>query len=291
MSTFVRFVEWACTRTYAVFTPKTSMDTTGESETSPAALATEEGLYSLSHLGSPFFVRLSSTTGNQVNLGRPADTGSGPRANVVFGASTTGSPANTGLSSAGLFGTPATGDPAGSGRPASTGSGSGSRGLFSTSNNPSIFNGAKTTQSARNSMVSCFLNDVGKLYPSLANPSLPQRNTAAPQDYTEVFLSHAKLYVLGGIYDIPALRQLSFHRLYATLKNFVLFPSRMNDIATLARYIFENTRIEDKIRDMVIIYYSCIIEDALKYPGVQSLIEDLPGFAYGLMIQMSKRLS
>ncbi|ROW03569.1 hypothetical protein VSDG_01238 [Cytospora chrysosperma] len=136
------------------------------------------------------------------------------------------------------------------------------------------------TGSQRGSLIYDFLDESGTKYPTSTSVFLPRKNTEACEDYAGVFLCHAKLYVLGDKYDIPPLRQLTLHRLHATLKEFTLYPSRMNDIATLAKYVFENTVPEDKIRDMITLYYACIVEDATKYDGLKSLIDEIPDFAF-----------
>lgn len=136
-----------------------------------------------------------------------------------------------------------------------------------------------------------FLDESGTVYPTSISVFSPRKNTEGCEDYTGVFLCHAKLYVMADTYDIPALKQLSLHRLHATLKEFTLYPSRLNDIATLAKYVFENTIPEDKIRDMITLYYACIIEDARKQEGLKSLIDEIPDFAYGLINKMSDRLA
>lgn len=120
---------------------------------------------------------------------------------------------------------------------------------------------------------------------------VPRKNTDGCEDYTGLFLCHAKLYVLGDKYDIPQLRKVARHRLHATMSEFTLYPSRMEDIATLARYVFENTVPEDKIREMITLYYACIVEDASKYDGLKALIEDIPEFAFGLISKMAERLA
>lgn len=148
-----------------------------------------------------------------------------------------------------------------------------------------------TVSSKRDALVQRFMAQFSNLCPPLADPYLPLANTGASEDYTEVFLCHAKLYILGDLYDLPALRQLSFHRLYATLRAFVLYPSRMTDIATLTSYLFENTRPDDKVRDMMTLYYACIIENASKHDGLKRLIDEIPDFAHGLIVNMSDRLS
>lgn len=142
----------------------------------------------------------------------------------------------------------------------------------------------KSKFSKRQTLIHKFLNEITSEFS-------PQKNKEGCEGYTEVFLCHAKLYVMADIYDIPALKQLTLHRLHATLKEFTLYPSRMNDIATLAKYVFENTVPEDKIRDMMTLYYACIIEDAWKHDGLKSVIDGVPDFAFGLISQMSDRLA
>ncbi|KAH8776731.1 hypothetical protein F5883DRAFT_699492 [Diaporthe sp. PMI_573] len=136
-----------------------------------------------------------------------------------------------------------------------------------------------------------FLDESGTVYPSSGSGFSPRKNTKGCEDYTGVFLCHAKLYVMADTYDIPLLKQLSLHRLHATLKEFNLYPSRMNDISTLAKYVFENTVPQDKIRDMITLYYTCIVEDVRKQDGLKSLIEEIPDFAFGLISKMSDRLA
>lgn len=143
----------------------------------------------------------------------------------------------------------------------------------------------------RRNLIHKFLDENGIMYPTPTSVFPARKNTEGCEDYTEVFLCHAKLYIMADTYDIPALKQLSLHRLHATLKDFTLYPSRMNDIATLAKYVFENTVPEDKIRDMITLYYACIVEDARKHDGLKTLIEEIPDFAFGLIDKMSDRLA
>lgn len=147
------------------------------------------------------------------------------------------------------------------------------------------------TPPKRHSLILEFLDQTGTMYPTSASVFSPRKNAEGCEDYTNVFLCHAKLYVVADTYDIPSLKQLSIHRLHATLKEFNLYPSRMNDIATLAKYVFENTSPQDKIRDMITLYYACIVEDAQKQDGLESLIKEIPDFAFGLISKMSDRLA
>lgn len=143
----------------------------------------------------------------------------------------------------------------------------------------------------RGQLIVKFLDETGEAYPTTNTIHIPRKNTEGCKDYSGVFLCHAKLYVLGDMYIIPELCQLSLHRLHVTLKEFTLYPSRLNDISTLAKYVFNNTQPGDKIQDMITLYYACIIEDASKHEGLKSLIEEVPDFAYGLISKMSERLA
>ncbi|KAJ0119653.1 hypothetical protein J7T55_013856 [Diaporthe amygdali] len=145
--------------------------------------------------------------------------------------------------------------------------------------------------SKRDELIDTFLDQSGSSYPTSSPAFSARPNTESCENYTGVFLCHAKLYVLGDKYDIPALKQLSLHRLHATLKEFTLYPNRMSDIATLTKYVFQNTVPEDEIRDMITLYYACIVEDASKQDGLESLIDEIPDFAFGLIRKMSERLA
>ncbi|EFQ99282.1 hypothetical protein MGYG_02295 [Nannizzia gypsea CBS 118893] len=69
-------------------------------------------------------------------------------------------------------------------------------------------------------------------------------NVSADQDYTPVFLGHARLYVVADKYGIQSLKDLVLCKLYKTLKNFTFFHTRVGDIISLIRYTYndENTR-------------------------------------------------
>lgn len=140
-------------------------------------------------------------------------------------------------------------------------------------------------------LVAKFLDNDNTDYPTTASVFEPRKNKESCEDYTGVFLCHARLYVLGDIYDIPQLRQLALHRLHATLREFTLYPSRLNDIAVLAKYIFDNTQSHDKIREMIVLYYACIIEDVLEQDELTSLIDEIPELAPILISKMSERLA
>ena len=79
----------------------------------------------------------------------------------------------------------------------------------------------------------------------------PRHNQASNEDYTEVFLSHARVYVFAEKYDIQLLKALALDELHGTLQSFDLYPERTGDIIALLRYAYANTgEIVDGVEDM-----------------------------------------
>ncbi|KAK7926792.1 peptidase C13 family-domain-containing protein [Apiospora marii] len=118
----------------------------------------------------------------------------------------------------------------------------------------------------------------------------PRRNIKAEEDYTNVLLSHAKLYVLADKYDIAGLGDESIHRLYVTLRSFAVYKSRMVDIVSLVQFVFDNTQDGDRIRSMLALYCACIAEDLAECIEFESLMQASPDFGRALVLKMSKRL-
>jgi len=86
-------------------------------------------------------------------------------------------------------------------------------------------------------------------FQSLTFPLLAPRNnhdkTCEPaehfdpdQSYTEVFLSHASLYILGDLQLIDSLKALALFKLHKTLCLFQLNDKNAEDIVDLARYVY-----------------------------------------------------
>lgn len=79
----------------------------------------------------------------------------------------------------------------------------------------------------------------------------PRPNQIPEEDYTDVFLSHAQLYVFAEEYDIQSLKVLAFEELHATLAIYHLYRKRTGGIVELLRYVYANTREPTKgIEDM-----------------------------------------
>ncbi|RYP55633.1 hypothetical protein DL769_010101 [Monosporascus sp. CRB-8-3] len=121
-----------------------------------------------------------------------------------------------------------------------------------------------------------------------------QMNKKYDENYGPVLLSHARLYVIADKYDVPELGELALHKLWATLKIFTPYPSRLGDIVCLIAYAFHSfseSAEGDKMCDMLVHYSGCIYENLTAYDGFKTLVQDCPLFTHGLMKKIAERLS
>lgn len=106
----------------------------------------------------------------------------------------------------------------------------------------------------------------------------PRSNMHPQENYTEIFLSHARLYVFAEKYDIQPLKKLSRQKLQHTLAIYTLYPERVGDITTLLKYVYANTAetidgIED-IRTMLAHYVGTEMDTLVKYGEIKDLMLD-----------------
>lgn len=73
------------------------------------------------------------------------------------------------------------------------------------------------------------------------NTAPPRKNHEASENYTNIFLCHAQLYVFADAQDIQPLKLLALDELHAVLAIFELHPERTGDIVELLRYVYANT--------------------------------------------------
>ncbi|KAH8202354.1 hypothetical protein TruAng_003526 [Truncatella angustata] len=128
------------------------------------------------------------------------------------------------------------------------------------------------------SLASCLRN-------ALARP-----NREAAEDYSEVFFSHAKLYVVADIYDITLLAKQTLHNLATTLEQFTLYKKRIRDVVILVEYVFKNTQKKDAMRDLLVHYAACFIEELNEDVDFKCTLENCPEFASALIAKMIERL-
>lgn len=136
---------------------------------------------------------------------------------------------------------------------------------------------------------------VGRTYTvSTLLPFSCRENREPCEDYTDVFLCHARLYVFADKWDIGPLKQLSLYKLHQTLSVFTLYKKRVGDIVTLIRYSYENTphlsSTEDPLRSLLIHYATCVVEALVQSPEFKALLEEARELASDLMVKMVDRL-
>lgn len=93
----------------------------------------------------------------------------------------------------------------------------------------------------------------------------PKSNSAADQNFTPVFLAHARLYSFAHLRLIMPLKELTLHKLHKTLMNFKLYTKRVGDVIELAKYAYSNPDLPDRnddgtiddLRKLVIEYIVC----------------------------------
>lgn len=96
----------------------------------------------------------------------------------------------------------------------------------------------------------------------------PKPNTTANQNFTPVFLAHARLYSFAQYRGIVPLKALTLDKLHKTLMIFKLFNSRVGDIIELARFAYSDQYLPDRkddgtiddLRKLVVEYIVCEID-------------------------------
>lgn len=140
--------------------------------------------------------------------------------------------------------------------------------------------GKKKKKKKRSSTLNASLKAFICQYDYCSSDSMPgpRSNTHPQEDYTEVLLSHARLYVFAEKYDIQPLKKLARQKLQHTLAIYTLYPERVRDITTLLKYVYANTAetidgVED-IRTMLAHYVGTEMDTLIKYGEIKDLMLD-----------------
>ena len=124
----------------------------------------------------------------------------------------------------------------------------------------------------------------------------PRENQAPNENYREVFLSHARLYVFAEKYDIQPLKALALEELQAMLGIFNLHIERTGDIIALLRYVYENTCESaegvENMRTLMTHYVGYEMDTLMKDDNFRDLmIEDGGALLGDFMKMVGKRIS
>jgi hypothetical protein len=108
----------------------------------------------------------------------------------------------------------------------------------------------------------------------------PVSNSAPNQDFTPIFLAHARLYTFADKSLIHPLKELALYKLHKTLMEFRLYNQRVGDIVQLADYAYVHgaNRSEygkvDELRSLVVEYMACKVDIVGKHELFMALMED-----------------
>ncbi|PYH99218.1 hypothetical protein BO71DRAFT_415707 [Aspergillus ellipticus CBS 707.79] len=87
----------------------------------------------------------------------------------------------------------------------------------------------------------------------------PKGNSHPWEDFTPVFLGHAKLYILADKYCILPLADLVLFKLETTLAQFNLCEENISDVTELIRFSYQWTRPKDALRLLITTYVVSVI--------------------------------
>lgn len=118
-----------------------------------------------------------------------------------------------------------------------------------------------------------------------ADPS-PQK-----QVFQDIFLGHAKMWVLAHAYAISALMDQAHSHLAHELVHWTISPATfVHEFGGLVRYVYDRAVRGCQLRLLVAHFAACIVEDVADLEGWPELLREMPDFAADLVEQMRNRL-
>ena len=125
---------------------------------------------------------------------------------------------------------------------------------------------------------------------------VPTRSNKGPEeDYSEVFLCHARIYVFAEKYDIQHLKVLALRKLQQVLAIFTLYQERVGDVLSLLQYVYANTTesktgVED-VRTMLAHYIGCEMETLMKDGQIKDLLSEHDEMLNDFLTMFAQRIS
>ena len=116
---------------------------------------------------------------------------------------------------------------------------------------------------------------------SLKSMAIPTLNARIDVNYSEVFISRAKIFIFADCYGVEGLINLSMRKLHQALCGFRLSRARALDIVALARFCYDNLAPE-KLRGLVMFYLACTAELMSEIGSFNELLRENGHFAADL---------
>ncbi|MCJ1424987.1 hypothetical protein MMC29_002875 [Sticta canariensis] len=126
--------------------------------------------------------------------------------------------------------------------------------------------------------------------PAISFGDPPRANRGPREDYSDVFLSHARIYVFADKYDIEPLQKLALKNLHQTLTAFTLYPERCGDVIALVSYSYANTADRgagvESLRTLLMHYMGLEMATLAKDKGFKALLLENQGAVLGDFLSM-----
>ncbi|GAB0138169.1 hypothetical protein EsDP_00006413 [Epichloe bromicola] len=121
------------------------------------------------------------------------------------------------------------------------------------------------------------------------SPAAPILNEKMGIDYSDFFISHAKVFIFADCYGVEDLMNLSMRKLHQALCGFRPSPERISDILALVRFCYDNPAPE-KLKEILASYLACYTESVFLVSGFKELLRKKGDFAADLACAMASRL-
>lgn len=123
----------------------------------------------------------------------------------------------------------------------------------------------------------------------VGEPTISPLNARMDDDFSNVFISQAKIAIFADCYGIKELTRLSMHKLHHALSSFRLSGPRVLDIVALARFCYDSPAPKS-LRKLVICYLACIVESISHIDSFTELLKENVEFAADLVPFLVSRI-
>lgn len=123
-----------------------------------------------------------------------------------------------------------------------------------------------------------------------SEPWLPPADNDPREDFTAIFMCHARLYKFSDRYECPELVELSLQKLRLTLSRYQFHQERASDVVDLIRYTYQHAMEfeegRDKLKALVLDYAVCYVQQLSKEKSFLDLLEEPGSLASDLLVKM-----
>jgi hypothetical protein len=127
------------------------------------------------------------------------------------------------------------------------------------------------------------------------NTCEPVSNSNSTQDYTSVFLAHARLYVFADKYLVEPLKQLVLRKLHQTLVGFELYPERIGDVVELVRFVYSDDNMSgngvNELRALVTMYIASRVQKFHESDSFLDLLQEGGDFVRDFWLVVRKSIT